>query len=294
MVPRIFGPYKPLRRDYSMQQFLADLDGNGVAASVYVQTNWPPHQAVDEVRWVESVAQATGWPHAIVGFADLLSGKAPETLKALSAFPRMRGIRMQLHWHEHEPYRFAAAPDLMLNPVLRKNLAHLQDYGWSFDLQLFAGQMADGAELAARLPGIPFVLQHAGMLEDTAPANRALWRDGMRRLAEWPNVVAKLSGLGTFIHRNDPLHIADVVGETIEIFGAERCLFGSNFPIEKLWTDYARLLATYREVLSSYPDDAQHAILAATAARIYRLRPPSRLTDQSGAIVPRPTVPTLN
>lgn len=274
MVPRIFGPYEPLRRDYPMQEFLADLDGNGVAASVYVQVNWAPHQAVDEVGWVESVAQATGWPHAIVGFADLHSEKAPETLKALSVFPRMRGIRMQLHWHENESYRFAAVPDLMLGRVFRKNLAHLQDYGWSFDLQLFAGQMAHGAELAAGLPGIVFVLQHAGMLEDPAPANRALWRDGMRRLAERPNVVAKLSGLGTFIHRNDPAHIAAVVGETIEIFGPDRCLFGSNFPIEKLRTDYTTLLATYREVLSSYPDDAQHAVLAATAARVYRLDSP--------------------
>ena len=63
----------------------------------------------------------------------------------------------------------------------------------------------------------------------------------MKRLADQENIVSKLSGLGTFIHRNDADHIRDVVLQTVELFGAERCLFGSNFPIEKLWTSYAEL-----------------------------------------------------
>ena len=70
----------------------------------------------------------------------------------------------------------------------------------------------------------------------------------MKRLAGQPNIVSKLSALGTFIHRNDAAHIGDVVGETIEIFGADRCLFGSNYPIEKLWTSYADLIDAYRHV----------------------------------------------
>ena len=100
--------------------------------------------------------------------------------------------------------------------------------------------MADAARLAADNPDIIFVLQHAGMLEDLSPEGRAAWRDGMKRLAGEQNIVSKLSGLGTFIHRNDAAHIRDVVLQTVELFGAERCLFGSNFPIEKLWTELCR------------------------------------------------------
>src|SRR6185295_4861921 len=72
MQPRIFGPYEPIRRDYPIQEYLDDLKGTGVTRSVYVQTNWPPGKAVDEVRWVQSVADQSGWPHAIVGSADLM------------------------------------------------------------------------------------------------------------------------------------------------------------------------------------------------------------------------------
>ena len=73
------------------------------------------------------------------------------------------------------------------------------------------------------------------------------------------------------IHRNDPAHIADVVGETVALFGLDRCLFGSNFPIEKLWTSYADLVAAYREAVSGFAPDVQNKLLAETARRVYRL-----------------------
>ena len=131
--------------------------------------------------------------------------------------------------------------------------------------------MADAAALAAANPDIVFVLQHAGMLEDLSAEGRAAWRDGMKRLADQDNIVSKLSGLGTFIHRNDAAHIADVVLQTVELFGAGRCLFGSNFPIEKLWTGYADLVAAHRAALAGLPHADQDAILRGTATRVYRL-----------------------
>ena len=157
---------------------------------------------------------------------------------------------MQLHWHENPLYRFAARADLAADPTIRRNVGRLADYGWSFDLQVFARQMADAAGLAEACPNVTFVLQHAGMLEDLCHEGRAEWHAGMVRLAACPNVVAKLSGLGTFFHRNDPAHIADIMRETVRIFGAERCLFGSNFPIEKLWTSYGELVDAYRDAVA--------------------------------------------
>ena len=109
MVPRIFGPYEPIRRDYPIEEYLADISGAGVEKSVYVQTNWAKPGAVDEVAWVQATAEAHGWPHAIVGYADLLDDNVGDTLKRQSAFPLMRGVRMQLHWHENPQYRFAAS-----------------------------------------------------------------------------------------------------------------------------------------------------------------------------------------
>jgi predicted TIM-barrel fold metal-dependent hydrolase len=178
---------------------------------------------------------------------------------------------MQVHWHQNPQYRFAKHADVADDPAFRRNLAALADYDLSFDLQLFAPQMAGAARLAADFPKTTFVLQHAGMLEDLSETGRAEWRAGMTLLAAQPNVVSKLSGLGTFIHRNDPEHIARIVRETVALFGADRCLYGSNFPIEKLWTDYTALFAAYRAAVAPYSADEQVAMLGGTAARIYRI-----------------------
>ena len=93
----------------------------------------------------------------------------------------------------------------------------------------------------------------------------------MERLAAVPSVFVKLSGLGTFVHRLDEAHIARTVRETVELFGPDRCLWGSNFPIEKLWTDYASLVAAYRKALAHLSPAAQDAIFGGTARRLYRL-----------------------
>jgi predicted TIM-barrel fold metal-dependent hydrolase len=271
MLPRIFGPYEPLRRDYPIEEFLADIKGCGIAQSVYVQANWAKDRFEDETAWVQKTADESGWPHAIVGYADFTADDVRPQLDRLAKYPLTRGARMQLHWHDNEQYRFAARPDLCTDPALQRNVARLKDYGWSFDLQVFAPQMAGAAELAKSCPNVAFILQHAGMLEDLSPGGRAAWRAGMQALAKCPNVYSKLSALGTFIHRNDPAHIASIVHDTVAIFGADRCLFGSNFPIEKLWTSYSELIAAYRKAAESLSPDQQDAIFGGTAARVYRL-----------------------
>jgi predicted TIM-barrel fold metal-dependent hydrolase len=271
MQPRIFGPYEAIRRDYPIGEFLADLAGTGVTQSVYVQCNWAKDRFEDEVAYVQQAAEETGFPQAIVGYADFLATDVRPQLDRLTKYPGMRGLRMQLQWHENPQYQFASGPDLARDPTLQKNVAHLADYGWTFDLQVFAGQMAGAAELAASAPKVTFILQHAGMLEDLSPDGWARWRKGMRLLAAQPNIVSKLSALGTFIHKNDPDHIAAIVRETIDIFGPTRCLFGSNFPVEKLWTGYADLITAYRSAIEPLGEKVARAAFRDTAARVYRL-----------------------
>lgn len=271
MQPRIFGPYEAIRRDYPMSEYRQDTASRGVEKAVYVQANWPVDKADLEAAWIEKLALETGWPHATVAYADMTVDDARPALDRLARLPRVRGIRQQFHWHANPQYRFASEPDLCRDPKVRRNIARLADYALVFDLQVFPGQMAGAAELAGACPRVTFVLQHAGMLEDTSPLGRTLWRDGMSALAACPNVVAKLSGFGTFIHRNDPTHVAWLVTETVALFGARRCLWGSNFPIEKLWTDYAALLDAHVAATSGFDDAARRAIFFDNACRVYRL-----------------------
>ncbi len=268
MQPRIFGPYEPIRRDYPVEEYLADCQPAGVSEAVYVQANWAPDRGADEAAFVAEASDRAGFPIAIVAYADMLAEDVRPQLDRLARNARVRGVRMQLHWHENPLYRFAAGPDLARDGRLQANVDRLREYGWSFDLQVFAPQMAGAAELAAAVPDVTFVLQHAGMLEDLSEQGIEAWRAGMALLAGQPNVVSKLSGLGTFLRANDPAHIAFVARETLGLFGPERCLFGSNFPIEKLWTGYRELLDAHRAAI---PEAARPDVFGNTARRVYRL-----------------------
>ena len=270
-VPRIFGDYDPVKRDYPIEEFLADIEGTGVAKSVYVQANWAPDRGIDEAAWVAATAERSGWPHAIVAYADMTVADVRPALDALAALPLVRGVRQQFHWHENPQYRFAKTAELCRDATVQRNVARLADYGLAFDLQVFAPQMAGAAELADACPGVTFVLQHAGMLEDLSDDGRAAWKAGMRLLARRPNVTSKLSAFGTFLHRNDPAHIERILHDTVEIFGPARCLWGSNFPIEKLWTSYPALVAAFRRAALDLSTTAQAEIFERTATRVYRL-----------------------
>ena len=279
MLPRIFGPYEPIRRDYAIQEYLGDIQGCGVAQSIYVQANWAPARAVNEVAWVQAEADRTGYPHAIVGYADLRDPYVGDVLTAQSQYPLLRGIRMQLHWHQNEQYRFADGPAVMNDLALRQNVGLLAKHDLVFELQVFTAQMEDGAAFAEAFPDVPMVLTHCGMPEDLTPEGWRAWREGMERLAAVPSVYVKLSGLGTFIHRARPGPYRSArCGETVALFGPERCLWGSNFPIEKLWTDYASLIDAYRRDAGAFEPDC-----AGSDIRRHRAAPLSALADRGGS-----------
>src|SRR5947209_111336 len=97
-VPRIFGDYTALRQDYPVEQFIRDVAPCGVVKSVYIQINVAAGREVEEVEWVQSAADARGFPHGIVGYADLAAPDVAQTLDREMASANLRGIRQQLHW----------------------------------------------------------------------------------------------------------------------------------------------------------------------------------------------------
>lgn len=269
--PRIFGEYDAIKRDYLIDEFRKDVSGTGVTGSVYVQANWSPNWFEDEVAWVSRVADESGWPMAISAFCDMTQDDARPHLTRLAAWPRVRGIRHQMHWHHNPLYRFAPTPDRVAHPAVMQNVAALAEYGFLFELQVFAGQIEPALELVSACPDTTFVLQHALMLQDTSEEGRAAWAAALQRLAAHSNVACKLSGLGTFARRLDPPLVDDIVKTAIDAFGPSRCLYGSNFPIEKLWTDYGSLINAVKAALSDRSAEDERLILHDVAARVYRL-----------------------
>ena len=271
MHDRGWGDLRPLQRNYLVADLRADAAGLGLEKSVHVQANFDPEDPVAETAWLEKVANAEGFPHAIVAFADLSSPAAQSLLDAHgSASPRMRGVRQVLNRHP-DPKLNRAPKDYLADERWQQNLGLLERYGWSFDAQVYWQQMGALAKLAGRYPRIPFVIDHAGMPVERDAAGLEGWQRGMRALAACPNVAVKLCGYGMVDNRWTEESIRPFVLQPIDWFGPERCMFGSNFPVDRLMASYARLWGAYRAITAGFSEVEQALLFRGTATRVYRL-----------------------
>ncbi len=270
-IPRMFGDYFGIRRDYPAEEFINDVRSQGVTKSVHVTAMWGPSRALDETRWLQSVADKQGFPHGIVCNADLTGVDVESALKAQKQFPNLRGVRQMLYWDTDPVRQGAPRPDLCNSPDFRRGFSLLEKFGLHFELQVYAGQAAFAVELIKAYPNTPMILVHAGMLTARTQAAIDEWRTALTMMAAFPNLHVKISGLGMYSSGLNLSQARQVIRDVIQIFGVNRTIYGSNFPLEKLHASYEDFFGIYRAVLSEYTDAEQRAVLHDNAMKFYRL-----------------------
>lgn len=261
----------PLRHDYLVEDWCRDADGVDVAATVHVQAELD--HAVDPVReteWLASlVADGAAVPTVCVGYADLRAPDLDDVLDRHQRYPLFRGIRQQA-WYDPESVRADVPRDNLLDDERWvAGLDRLAARGLTFDLQVWPHQLARAADVLARRPDLTVVVEHTGLPGGTD--DRAGWRAGLAELARRvPRSVLKISGLRFVSPTWDVRAMAPVVHEAIDVFGPDRCMFGSNFPVDRLSTGYRALWRTYEAMVGGYSAPERAQLLRETAARVYR------------------------
>lgn len=295
---------------YFLPDLLADFaTGHNVVASVFIEchamyrADGPEEmRPVGETEFANGVAamSASGMYGptralaGIVGTADLRLGE--NVARVLEAHVRagggrFRGIRQHASW-DADPVIGHGAPErhLLARPDFRRGLARLTAMGLAFDLWVFHPQHADAIDLAHAVPDANLILGHCGGPLGYGPyAGRrdetfAQWKAGMAELARCPNVSVKLGGMmmrlaaydyGAIAAPPTSAELARLWGpwiETcIELFGADRCLFESNFPVEKMGIGYAALWNAFKRIAAGASADEKRALFAGTARRVYSL-----------------------
>jgi len=271
MLERVFGDYSAIRRDYLIEDFLDDIRNQNVVKSVHLQVEYDHNDPVAETRWLQSVADKHGYPHGIVAFADLASRDVESIIEAHCAFPNVKGIRQCLNFHRDPVKTFIDHPHLMSDSQWRRGYGLLRRYGLSFDLQLYYTQMEEASVLARDFPDTPIVLNHTGMPVDRAPEEIAAWKKAMRTLAGAPNVSCKISGLGMGDWKWTVESIRPFVLDALDAFGVERCMFASNFPVDKLFSSYDDLFDAFKTITRNFSAAERAALFHDNAARVYRL-----------------------
>jgi predicted TIM-barrel fold metal-dependent hydrolase len=270
-VPRMFGDYFGIRRDYPVEEFVNDVAPHGVTKSVHVTAMWGPARALDETRWLQGVAEKHGFPHGIVCNVDLADPDVENALKAQTQFPNVRGVRQMLYWDNETVRQAAPRPDLCNSPDFRRGFALLEKHGLHFELQVYAGQAKYAVELIKAFPNVKMILVHAGMLTARTQTAIEQWRAALSMMAAFPNLHVKISGLGMYSSGITFPQARQVIRDAIQIFGTERTIYGSNFPLEKLHASYAEFFGVYRTVLSEYPEIDQRRVFHDNAVKFYRV-----------------------
>ena len=280
--PRPFGDHTDLKKDYDVADYARDMADTGVAASVFVEANAGAPGA-SEIGWVETTAGAGALPAASVGYADLRRPDIGELLSDFQRSPRMRGIRMSLCWDERPHWRFVETPDVMLSPEFQRGLTELARRGLVFDTLVVPWQLSQLARVAASNPDVGIVINHLGTPLRETPSDIAQWTEGMRACAKCANVSVKLSGLWVVDRGWSPDRIAGPVRRVVDLFGPQRCLWASNYPVEKLMCRALDQIRNLETVLDDLSEDEKDMIFRRTAAGIYRIALADRTTPADGS-----------
>ncbi|EGD80562.1 ribosomal protein S15 [Salpingoeca rosetta] len=267
-----------LKRSYLLPDFERDIQDLNVTKSVHVQGEWRGDE-VEETRWLDGIAEdvdnSAGFPHAIVGYANFDSPDVENQLQEHAKSPRFRGVRQLLNWHEDESKR-AAERDYLSDPEWRERIGLLAKYNLLFELHLYPHQMAQASALCKQHPTIPFVLDHIGCpIERDGPGYDS-WLHSMKDLASNANAYCKISGLIHPMHTSKGGWSAETlrpwIKGTLEAFGTDRCLFGSNFPVDGVCGSYKQVLDAVKACLDELGVSAsdQHSIFYANARSTHR------------------------
>lgn len=245
--PRFFGDHAPIRRDYLIDEFQAECAPLGINASVHIQVG--AADALAEARWIESVAEAhPDWPIVQVAFCDLADPDFEEVLAKLRRLRTLRGVRQIVGRSPLEDAK-TGTNDLLENPRFLDGLKRLGELGLVFDLQLIPSLIPRVEELLSKAPDTKIALCHAASPHDRSPEGFEVWASHIKSLAALKNVSCKLSGFGMFDHKWRLDDLRPFFDICLKSFGEARLMFGSNFPVDKLSSSYAQLVARY-EILA--------------------------------------------
>jgi len=256
--------YPAIDRDFLLRDYQEAIRDCGVVKSVHVQAGVDEQFGLQETRWILSMADMGGPVAGVVGWAPVERDDLEDFLEKLGSHPRLKGIR-RLIQGEPDP-GFCARPEFVAG--VRK----LGARSLSFDLCIYHPQLPAAIELARQVPEVQFVLDHIGK-PNIREGVLEPWKTHIRELAALENVVCKVSGVATEADWQQwtPQDLRPYLEHVIEVFGFDRLMFGSDWPVCTLAAGYRRWLEVVQEAVRQASAAEQRQLFWETAARFYRL-----------------------
>ena len=267
----------PLSKNYLIDDFEKDIGKLEVVKSVHVQGEMNHQNSLDETKWLQEISDkesSNNKPNAIVAYEDLTSSKLIENLENQKIYKNLRGIRQILNYSETDSrlnIYDGVDKNFLTDEKWLSGFSILSKYNLSFDLQVWPSQLLKSYELAKDFPESLIILNHTGCpLLNNKKNDENEWYEGMKKLSESENIAVKISGL---FMRGNPgdKYLEEIIKETINLFGVNRCFFASNFPVDSLKITYKDLWDYFLEVSKNYTATEKEKLFNENAASYYRI-----------------------
>ncbi len=267
--PFRYGDYGAICGPYLPADYLADSADFVIEGTVCIEADADPSDPIGETRFIDRLRRETGLPTVMVAQAWLDAPDAPRVLERQAAFGFVRGVR---HKPRANASPGAGAPGGTTDAKWRAGYAQLRRHGLRFDLQTPWWHLAEAARLATDFSDTPIVLDHAGLPSDRSAEGIAGWRRAMAALAACPNASVKISGLGQRGLAWTAATNGAIVRTIIDLFGVERCMFASNFPVDSLCATFPAIFGGFREIVGDFSATERRQLFRDNAIRIYDMR----------------------
>lgn len=250
-----------LRRDFLPVDLRPELERSGFQGCVAVQAR----QTLDETRWLLELVERAPFILGVVGWVELRSSRARQDLQLFAGKSKLAGIRHIVQAEADERF--------LLQPEFLRGIALLEEFDLAYDILIYAKHLSVAAEFVERFPRQRFVLDHLAK-PPIKSGDIAAWERGIRKLASFPNVCGKLSGLVTEADWRGwkPEDIAPFLDVAFECFGPSRLMIGSDWPVCTVASSYARTMNVVQDYLGKYRADERDAVLGGNAERFWKLK----------------------
>jgi predicted TIM-barrel fold metal-dependent hydrolase len=270
--PNFFlGNYETIRENYLPIDYINDSRNHNVVGTIHCEAEWDRNDQVGETRWLKDLSLNNKFPNAIVAHAWFHKKNSEEIIAEQASFDMVKGIRSKpitKFSQNSQEYLYEGS---MQDINWRNGLKLLEKYNLNYDLRIPNWHLEEAVEIVRFIPNTKVIINHAGFPWNRTDEGMDYWRNGIKLMSLEPNTFIKLSEFGVKGEDWNYYQNKKIIHELIDLFGPQRCMFASNFPVSKIKISFDDLYKNYKKIVKDFSDDEKKWLFAKTASEVYNL-----------------------
>ena len=268
-IPFRYGDYKSICKNFLTTDYFEVSKNHNIVKTIHMETEWDPNDPIGETEWLHKLFEMTGFPNALVAQAWFDRNDIEKVLENQSKYDLTRSIRHKPKSTNNPNTKLDNIKGSLNDPVFRSGYSLLKKHKLHFDLQTPWWHLNDATQLAKDFPDTIIILNHTGLPSDRSFDGLNQWRMNLEEFSEQPNTAIKISGICVPDKKWTVKLNKEIILDVINIFGYERCMFASNFPVDSLCATFDEIYNGFKNITAGLPENEIQCLFHDNAIKYY-------------------------